>query len=71
MRILTRGLLFGIRIYRLFSMSAMARCRFYPTCSAYALEALERQGLWKGAAKAAARLLRCHPWHSGGYDPVV
>ncbi|HHW10860.1 MAG TPA: membrane protein insertion efficiency factor YidD [Firmicutes bacterium] len=45
-------------------------CRFYPTCSAYALEAVTRYGVWKGGRMAAGRLLRCHPWHPGGYDPV-
>lgn len=46
------------------------RCRFHPTCSHYALEAFEQHGLWRGGFLALRRLLRCHPWHPGGYDPV-
>lgn len=45
-------------------------CRFEPSCSHYALEAIDRHGAWKGARLTAARLLRCHPFGSAGYDPV-
>jgi putative membrane protein insertion efficiency factor len=45
-------------------------CRFHPTCSAYAAEAVERHGVARGAVLAAWRLLRCHPWSEGGFDPV-
>jgi putative membrane protein insertion efficiency factor len=45
-------------------------CRFYPTCSQYALEAVTRHGAVKGAWLAARRLARCHPFHPGGFDPV-
>lgn len=45
-------------------------CRFYPSCSMYALEALECHGTLKGSWYGLCRILRCHPWHPGGYDPV-
>ncbi len=47
-----------------------ARCKFYPTCSAYAVTAILRFGIVMGSALALWRLLRCHPWSKGGYDPV-
>ena len=45
-------------------------CRFYPTCSAYAYQAINEHGLLRGSRLALNRLLRCHPWHPGGSDPV-
>jgi putative membrane protein insertion efficiency factor len=45
-------------------------CRFHPTCSHYAVEAIERHGAWRGGVLAVRRVLRCHPFRAGGYDPV-
>jgi hypothetical protein len=47
-----------------------SHCRFHPSCSHYALEALSTHGALRGAAMTGARILRCNPWHPGGYDPV-
>jgi len=60
-----------VRFYRNWISPALpGSCRFAPTCSAYAQEALERHGAWKGTFLAGRRLLKCHPFHAGGYDPV-
>jgi len=45
-------------------------CRYYPTCSSYAFEAVEKYGFFHGCFLAVKRILRCHPFHAGGYDPV-
>ncbi|MUL38172.1 membrane protein insertion efficiency factor YidD [Gloeocapsopsis dulcis] len=66
-----RLILFLIRGYRiLISPLFPPTCRFHPTCSQYAMEAVERFGVWRGGILAVRRVLRCHPWHPGGYDPV-
>ena len=61
----------AIRVYqRILSPILPNSCRFHPSCSQYAAEAIERHGVVRGAARALKRLSRCHPWHAGGYDPV-
>lgn len=68
---LTRLVLWLLRGYkRWISPLLPPVCRFTPTCSAYAMEAIERFGLWRGGWLALRRLFRCHPLHPGGYDPV-
>ncbi|HXW64614.1 MAG TPA: membrane protein insertion efficiency factor YidD [Burkholderiaceae bacterium] len=69
--VVTRILLVLLRAYQ-FALSPLLgnQCRFAPTCSQYALEAIERFGPGRGVLLALGRLLRCHPWHAGGWDPV-
>ena len=60
-----------IRVYQWTLTSVLGpRCRFYPSCSAYAAEAIEIHGVWKGTGLALKRFGSCHPFHPGGYDPV-
>jgi hypothetical protein len=62
----------AIRAYKLVvSPWLPPACRFIPTCSEYAVEAIERYGLIRGAARVMARLFRCHPFHRGGFDPLT
>ncbi len=64
-------LTFLIRFYRVALSPLLGpSCRFYPSCSCYAQEAIEHHGAARGSWLAAKRLARCHPWNPGGYDPV-
>jgi putative membrane protein insertion efficiency factor len=63
--------LFPIRAYRrILSPALPSRCKYHPTCSAYAIEAVRSYGVGRGAVLAGWRLLRCNPWSHGGFDPV-
>ncbi|MGH6634760.1 MAG: membrane protein insertion efficiency factor YidD [Gammaproteobacteria bacterium] len=60
-----------IRGYQYWISPLLGRhCRFWPSCSEYARQAIERYGLWRGGWLGVKRICRCHPWHPGGYDPV-
>jgi uncharacterized protein len=70
-KILIYPFLFLIKVYQtLISPLTPSTCRFQPTCSHYAKEALEKHGLFKGGKLAIKRILSCHPWGGSGYDPV-
>ena len=61
----------GLRFYKRWISPALpSACRYSPTCSEYMTEAVERYGVVRGVGLGVRRLLRCHPFHSGGYDPV-
>ncbi|NLJ72136.1 MAG: membrane protein insertion efficiency factor YidD [Syntrophomonadaceae bacterium] len=62
--------IFLIKGYQKITLFKKPSCRFYPSCSNYSIEALEKYGLIKGGWLATKRILRCHPFNAGGYDPV-
>lgn len=64
-------LLLSIQAYRLIISPLLPQsCRFYPSCSNYAIEAIRQHGIIRGSILAAVRIVKCNPFHSGGYDPV-
>jgi putative membrane protein insertion efficiency factor len=66
-----RGVIYAIELYRnMISPLRPPSCRFTPTCSQYAVEALRHHGLIRGGWFAVVRLLKCGPWHPGGWDPI-
>lgn len=67
-----KGLIYAIRIYRKYfsKLKGKPTCIYVPSCSLYAIQALERYGVFKGSYLAVRRILRCHPFARGGYDPV-
>jgi uncharacterized protein len=71
MNIVTRLVICILTLYRrLISPLLPAACRFYPSCSCYAIESFEKYGVGRGALLTLRRLVKCHPFHPGGYDPV-
>jgi putative membrane protein insertion efficiency factor len=62
----------SIKLYQLFlsPLFSVGTCRFYPSCSTYSIEALRKYGFLKGSLLSLKRLVKCHPFHPGGYDPV-
>ncbi|NUM80159.1 membrane protein insertion efficiency factor YidD [bacterium] len=70
-RIIKFFLVILIKIYQwTFSLVIPSSCRFYPSCSQYAVDSIEKLGIMRGLWFAAKRILKCHPFHPGGYDPV-
>jgi putative membrane protein insertion efficiency factor len=68
---LQKSLIFSLQVYRYLISPLMGHsCRFYPSCSKYAQLAIKQYGSYVGLTMTIKRLLRCHPWHPGGYDPV-
>lgn len=67
-----KRLLIGLLRFYQYAISPLLgrRCRYFPTCSEYAVEAVQKHGAMKGGWLGLKRVCRCHPWHPGGYDPV-
>ncbi len=71
MKLLVKIAILPIRFYQRFiSPLTPSSCRYVPTCSTYAIQALQKHGIFKGSCLAIKRLLSCHPWGGSGYDPV-
>ncbi len=71
MSVVSRIAIGALDLYKRFVSPLLPRaCRFEPTCSVYAREAIARYGIGRGGVMAVGRLLRCHPFHKGGFDPV-
>jgi putative membrane protein insertion efficiency factor len=70
--LLRKLVVYIIKIYQrwISPLKIVPSCRFYPTCSQYAVDAVSKYGVLKGGFMALRRLLKCHPFHPGGYDPV-
>jgi len=69
--VLVKSIVIAVRLYQKISSFSPRVCRFYPTCSEYTIQALRKYGLVKGVFLGIKRILKCHPFHPGGYDPVI
>ena len=68
---MTKVAVFVLRLYTLLlSPCIPTQCRFHPTCSHYTMEAIRKKGFWKGISLGLLRILKCNPFHPGGFDPV-
>ncbi len=68
---MARLLIWIVKVYQLVLSPFLGQqCRFYPTCSQYAIEAIQKHGAMRGAYYMVRRLVRCHPWCAGGHDPI-
>lgn len=66
-----KGLILALKFYRNYlSPLKLRTCRFYPTCSEYSIGSIQKFGVIKGIIKSVKRILKCHPFHPGGYDPA-
>lgn len=71
-RMIRQVICFPIKIYQIMiSPCLQSGCRFYPSCSQYAIQSIEHFGVFKGVFLTVCRLLKCQPWSRGGYDPVI
>jgi hypothetical protein len=70
-RIVTGFLIAAVGAYKKFVSPILPRCcRYYPSCSTYAVQSIRKHGPWRGSLRSVHRICRCHPWHPGGFDPV-
>jgi len=67
---ITKIIIKSIKFYQFFSKSMQKKCRFYPSCSEYMIQSINKYGLFIGLQKGIFRISKCHPWNPGGYDPV-
>ncbi len=69
-KIMERGVVLAIKSYQMTRVFRSSCCRFYPSCSEYAVQAIEKRGVFMGLVRTGARLVKCHPWHQGGVDSI-